>query len=68
MMADKDFNLFDEYAARYVICTLRKKSASFLLEETVKSGSIANSQRTLNEINKTNAITVVRILVEQVIL
>ena len=43
------------------ICPLRKKSSDS------KECSIANSERTPIEINKTNAITIVRILVEQVI-
>ena len=66
MMADKDFKRFDEYAVRCVHLSPQEEEFRFQSSDS-KECSIANSERTPIEINKTNAITIVRILVEQVI-
>ena len=66
-MTDRGFNLFDECAARCV--HLRPKedeytSSSWGDSKMYTSGSIANSQRMLTEINKSDAIAKIRIWVE----
>ena len=66
MMADKDCKRFDEYAVRCVHLSPQEEEFRFQSSDS-KECSIANSERTPIEINKTNAITIVRILVEQVI-
>ena len=66
MMADKDFKRFDEYAVRCVHLSPQEEECRFQSSDSEEC-SIANSERTPIEINKTNAITIVRILVEQVI-
>ena len=65
-MADKDFKRFDEYAVRCVHLSPQEEECRFQSSDSEEC-SIANSERTPIEINKTNAITIVRILVEQVI-
>ena len=66
MMADEDFKRFDEYAVRCVHLSPQEEGFRFQSSDS-KECSIANSERTPIEINKTNAITIVRILVEQAI-
>ena len=67
-MIDKGFNLYDECTVVY-ICPLEKKSAPLLREGTLSinmytSGSIANLQRMLTEINESGTVAKIRILVE----
>ena len=69
IMVNKGFNLLDEYAARYINLSPLEENAFPRLEWNYKmytTGSIANSHRILTEINKTSAITKVKILVELV--
>ena len=68
-MVNKGFNLLDEYAARYINLSPLEENAFPRLEWNYKmctTGSIANSHWILTEINKTSAITKVKILVELV--
>ena len=70
-MTDKEFNLFDECAAKFVHLfpfgsTFIKKctSSSWGDSKMYTSGSIKNSQRMLTEINKSDAIAKIKIWVE----
>ena len=65
-MSDEDFKRFDEYAVRCVHLSPQEEEFRFQSSDS-KECSIANSERTPLEVNKTNAITIVRILVEQAI-
>ena len=65
-MSDEDFKRFDEYAVRCVHLSPQEEEFRFQSSDS-KECSIANSERTPIEVNKTNAITIVRILVEQAI-
>ena len=63
IMAEKGFNLFDEYAARCVHLFPQKEECT-PLEGTLTmytSSSIANSQSMLSEISKSGAIAKIRI-------
>ena len=63
-MTDKGFNLFDEFGAGFVHLFPQEEectSSSWGDSKMYTSGSIANSQRMLNEINKSEAITKIRI-------
>ena len=63
-MTDKGFNLFDTWAARCVHMFPQEEectSSSWGDSKMYTSGSIANSQRMLNETNKSEAITKIRI-------
>ena len=65
-MTDKGFNLFDECAARCVHLFLQGEGcASFSWGDSkmYTSGRIANSQTMLTEINKSGAITKIKIWV-----
>ena len=66
-MTDKGFNLFDECAARCVHLSPQEEectSPSWGGSKMYTSGSIANSQRMLTEINESGAIAKIRIWVE----
>ena len=65
-MISKRFNLLDECAARCVYLFTQEEeytSSSWGDSKTYTSGSIANSQRMLTEINKSGIITKIRIWV-----
>ena len=66
-MTEKWFNLFDECAARCVHLFPQKEectSSSWGDSKMYTSGSIANSQRMLTEINESGATVKIKILVE----
>ena len=66
-MTDKGFSLFDECAARCVHLFPQEEectSSSWGDSKMYTSGSIANSQRMLTEINESSAIAKIRIWVE----
>ena len=66
-MTDRGFNLFDECAARCVHLHPKEEeytSSSWGDSKMYTSGSIANSQRMLTEINESGAIAKIRIWVE----
>ena len=60
-MIDKGFNLFDECIAGSVHLSPQEEQCNSSL---YTSGSIANSQRMLTEINKSGTIAKIRIWVE----
>ena len=60
-MIDKGFNLFDECIAGSVHLSPQEEQCTSSL---YTSGSIANSQRMLTEINKSGTIAKIRIWVE----
>ena len=66
-MTDKGFNLFDTWAARCVHMFPQEEectSSSWGDSKMYTSGSIANSQKMLTEINDSDAIVKKRIWVE----
>ena len=66
-MKDKGFNLFDECAARCVHLFPQEEeftSFSWGVSKMYTFFSIANSQRMLTEIDKSGAITKIRVWVE----
>ena len=66
-MTEKGFNLFDECAARCVHLFPQEEectSSSWGDSKMYTSGSIANSQRILTEINESGATAKIKILVE----
>ena len=71
LRADKVLNLFDKFAARGAHLSPQEGeciSSSSGASKMCTSATIEGSHMTLTEINKTDAIAKVRILVEQVIL
>ena len=63
-MTDKGFILFDEYTARCVHMFPQGEECTSLFwgdSKMYTSGSIANSQRILTEINKSGVITKIKI-------
>ena len=66
-MTDKVFNLFDERAVRCVHLFPQEEvhtSSSWGDSTRFKSGGMANLQKMLTEINKSDAITKIRIWVK----
>ena len=66
-MTDKGFNLFDECAARCVHLSLQEEectSSSWGASKMYTSGSTANSQKMLTEINESSIIAKIRIWVK----
>ena len=66
-MTDKRFSHFDECAARYLRLFPQEEectSSSWGDSKMYTSGSIANLQKMLTEINKSGALAKIRILVE----
>ena len=66
-MTDKRFNLFDDCAVRCVHLSPEEEectSSSWWDSKMYTSGSIANSQSMLTEINESGAIAKIRIWVE----
>ena len=66
-MTEKRFNLFDEFAVRCVYMFSQEEECTFSSwgdSKMYTSGSIANSQRMLTEINESGAIAKIRIWVE----
>ena len=66
-MTEKRVNLFDECSARWVHLFHQKKectSSSRGGSKMYTSGSIANSQRMLTEINKSDTIAKIEVCVE----
>ena len=63
IIADKGFNIFDECAAR-LSTSVPSTSSSWGDSKMYTSGSIANSQRMLTEINESGTIAEIRIWVE----
>ena len=66
-MTDNGFNLFDEYAARCVHLFPQEEectSSSWGDNKIYTSGSIANTERMLPEINESGAIAKITIWVE----
>ena len=72
MMSDKGLKLFDKCAAEFVYTPVPSGGIVYLFfwgdNKMYTPSTIANSQKTPNEINQTGAIANVRILVQQVIL
>ena len=67
MMTGKGFNLFDEYAARCAHLSPQEEECTCFSWGDIKmytSGSTANSQRMLTEINKNGCTAKIRIWVE----
>ena len=66
-MTDKEFNPYDEYAARCVHQFPQEKEYTFSSSGDSKmytSGSVANTQRMLTEIKESGSIGKIRIWVE----
>ena len=66
-MRGKEFNIFDECGARFVHLFPQKEeytSSSWGDSKMYRSGSKANSQRMLTEINESDTIVKIRIWIE----